>query len=91
MLPALMRANKVGKKAGRCEGVGANELLYSLGAQVTSMKQKAEKEAFDATREIGALLMRVVDLSRALGVDAELALTQETNRFIDAVTKGEQN
>lgn len=91
MLPALMRANKVGKKAGRCAEVGMDELLYSLSVQLTSIKQKSTKEGFDATREIGALLMRVVDLSRALGVDAELALTQETNRFIDAVAQGEQN
>lgn len=91
MLPALMRANKVGKKAGRCAEVGMDELLYSLSVQLTSIKQKSTKEGFDATREIGALLMRLVDLSRALGVDAELALTQETNRFIDAVAQGEQN
>lgn len=91
MLPALMRASKVGKKAGRCAEVGADELLYSLGIQVTSVKQKSAKEGFNAMREIGALLMRVVDLSRAWGVDAELALTQETNRFIDAVAQGEQN
>jgi uncharacterized protein YabN with tetrapyrrole methylase and pyrophosphatase domain len=62
-----------------------------LGIQVTSVKQKSAKEGFDAMREIGALLMRVVDLSRAWGVDAELALTKETNRFIDAVAQGEQN
>lgn len=91
MLPALMRANKVGKKAGRCAEVGSDELLYSLSVQLTTIKQKSTKEGFDATREIGALLMRVVDLSRALGVDAELALTQETNRFIDVVAQGEQN
>jgi len=89
MLPALMRASKIGKKAGRCAEVGPAELLVALDAQITSMKKKAKDIDFDATQQIGQLLMRVVDLSRALGVDAELALTQETNRFIDAVAQGE--
>lgn len=91
MLPALMRASKVGKKAGRCADAGAEELLFALDAQITSIKKKSRQDEFDATRQIGALLMRVVDLSRALGVDAELALTQETNRFIEAVSDGESN
>lgn len=85
MLPALMRASKVGKKAGRCADVGAEGLLFALEAQITSMKKSLAEDGADYSRQIGALLMRVVDLSRALGVDAELALTQETNRFIDAV------
>ena len=85
MLPALMRASKVGKKAGRCADVGADGLLFALEAQITSMKKSLAEDGADYSRQIGALLMRVVDLSRALEVDAELALTQETNRFIDAV------
>lgn len=85
MLPALMRAFKVGKKAGRCEGVGADGLIFALESQLTSMKKNVGKDGFDAARQVGALLMRTVDLARALGVDAELALTQETDRFISAV------
>lgn len=91
MLPALMRASKVGKKAGRCADVGAEGLIYALEAQLTSMKKSIGKEDFDATRQIGALLMRTVDLARSMEVDAELALTQETDRLIDAVAGASKN
>ncbi|MBQ9806648.1 MAG: MazG family protein [Clostridia bacterium] len=91
MLPALMRASKIGKKAGRCADVGAEGLIYALEAQLTSMKKSIGQEGFDAAKQIGAFLMRTVDLARAMGVDAELSLAQETDRFIDAVAEAPLN
>jgi len=89
MLPALMRASKVGKKAGRCADVEVAGLLFALETQITSMKKAKEQTDEENAKQIGALLMRVVDLARTLGVDAELALTQETDRFIEAIAAGE--
>ena len=86
MLPALMRASKVAKKMGRCADTQPDGLLYALEAQITSIQRNQNKEHFDATEQIGALLARVVDLSRALGVDAEMALSKHTDRLIERVS-----
>lgn len=87
MLPALMRASKVAKKMGRCADAKSDELLFALQAQITSIHKNQHKENFDATAQIGALLARVVDLSRVLGVDAELALSKNTDRLIDSISE----
>ena len=86
MLPALMRANKVGKKAGRCDGADADALIYALELRLEELRRRERAGEADATRECGAILMRVVDICRCLGVDAELALTRETDRFIESVS-----
>ena len=89
MLPALMRASKVAKKMGRCAESKPDELLFALQAQITSIQKNQDKETFDATAQIGALLARVVDLARAFDVDAELALSKNTDRLIDNVSDSE--
>ena len=84
MLPALMRAEKVGKKA-KCfdftdlESVRAklSEELSEVDAAVASGDQNAVEE------EIGDLLLTVTSLCRKLGVESELALTKATEKFID--------
>jgi len=89
MLPALMRASKVAKKMGRCADAKPDELLFALQAQITSIQKNQDKENFDATAQVGALLARVVDLSRAFNVDAELALSKNTDRLIDSVSESD--
>ena len=83
MMPALMRAAKVGKKLDRANDVTPQEQiarletkLHAIGENITNGKEA----------EIGALLFSVTDLARSLGVDAEHALMQETERVIDAVS-----
>ncbi len=79
MMPALMRASKVGKKAGIEPATNADVILDRLEAELAKMRTS------DADREaaIGSLLMHVTDLSRAYEVDAEYALSRATNRLID--------
>ena len=89
ILPALMRASKVAKKMGRCADAKPDELLFALQAQITSIQKNQGKENFDATAQVGALLARVVDLSRAFNVDAELALSKNTDRLIDSVSESD--
>ncbi len=84
MMPALMRASKVGKKAGVSNDpaeVVADKLIVKLQA----LKAGITSADYDAQSEMGALLMGLCDLSRTLGVDAELALSRQTDRLIDSV------
>ena len=85
MMPALMRASKVGKKAGRAADADQNALLQQLALQIEQMKNTPASAIGE--EQIGTLLMTVTDLSRTLGVDAEHALMQCTDRVIDEVAQ----
>ena len=82
MLPALMRASKVSKKADRTENRTEQSLIDSLIARLTSLGSSSKETAQE---EIGMLLFEMVDLSRVLGVDAELALSAKIDAFIDEI------
>ncbi|MBQ7347744.1 MAG: MazG family protein [Clostridia bacterium] len=87
MMPALMRASKVGKKAGQAEGLGAEAVLDCLEDQIGAMRDALSQQKLDAQTAIGAFLMGVCDLSRKLDVDAEHALSAQTDRLIDGVAQ----
>jgi MazG family protein len=82
--PALLRAQKLGAKAGK---VGfdwpgwkgshdkVQEEVHEIAAVADSDDQAAKHH------EIGDLLLAVVNLARKLKVDAEVALVDATNRF----------
>ncbi len=82
MLPALMRASKVGKKLGQADGKTREALLSKLSADLDALRTEGEE-----AEKLGTLLMRVCDLSRSLGIDAEEALMHKTNRVIDAASE----
>ena len=86
MLPALMRASKVGKKLGQANTEDTEALLQTLENSIEQMRAGLKTpEQADANALIGALLMQVTDLSRALGVNAEYALSKEPDRVIASV------
>ena len=87
MLPALMRASKVGKKIGQAEGEDPIALLDKLQAQILLAKESLKEENTDPNRVVGALLMCTTDFSRALGVNAEYALSKETDALIARVAE----
>ena len=74
-LPALMRAEKVGKRAAK---VGFD---FATAADETNEVLTAT----DATRaeEVGDLLFAAVNVARKCGVDPERALSDATDKFID--------
>lgn len=83
-LPALMRAQKIQKKAAKVgfdwpdlEPVVAkvHEEVQEIAEAVAQQDQKA------ITEEVGDLLFSVVNLARKLGVDAESALVAATAKF----------
>ena len=85
MMPALMRASKVGKKTGHAEGRTPAEQLDVLEAQLQSMRNTL-KNGEDPKAALGEWLMATTDLAHLLDVDAEHALMKETDRIIDAVS-----
>ena len=87
MMPALMRASKVGKKARCAEGEDVQSILSRLEDEIARTKQAAAEGKLEATDAVGAMLMTLTEASRALDVDAEYALTCQIERLIDQIAK----
>ena len=91
--PALMRADKVQKKAAK---VGFDWSSVDGALQKVSEELEELKEAItmgvveNANEELGDLLFSVVNVSRFIGVDSEEALTNATDKFIDRFSKVEK-
>lgn len=84
-LPALMRAQKVGKRAMRA----GMDFRCAEDAVACISDEKSELEAAvisgnkaDIEEEMGDLLFSCVNAARHLGIDAELALKSATEKFI---------
>ena len=86
MLPALMRASKVGKKAEIFANASNADILAELGRQIEGMQQASD----EITQEqIGKLLMGVTCLARKANVDAEEALSKTVDTIIDDIAAKE--
>ena len=81
MLPALMRAAKVAKKAELNAEYSKEDMLSSMEQQILLLK---EGKSIDQ-ESIGDLLMTVIGLSACGNVDAEEALSHTTDRIIDQI------
>ena len=92
MLPALMRAQKVGKKASFFDFGTTEEVYAKLYEEIDEVKAAAADGDKDAAmEEMGDLLLTVTSLARKLGVDCEHALYNATNKFIDRFEKVENS
>ena len=90
MLPALMRAQKVGKKASFFDFPTVEDVYAKLNEEIAEVKEAAESGDKDAVmEEMGDLLLTVTSLARKLGVDSEQALFNATNKFLDRFEKVE--
>lgn len=87
MMPALMRASKVCKKAGRSQGMELTARLDVMEAQIKALKSALPSSESALHTAIGELLINVADLSGTLGVDAEHALSSATDRLIDQIAE----
>lgn len=84
MLPALMRAEKVGKKASCFDFVDAESVMKKVYEELDELKEAmAEGRAEHIEEEMGDLLLTVTSLCRKIGVESEVALSRATNKFID--------
>ncbi len=90
--PALMRAQKVGKRAakGGMDFVGVEDALESLRAEIEEFNEayrlgdKAETQA-----ELGDVLLSAVNAGRKAGCDCEQALKESVDRFVRRFTIAE--
>lgn len=82
MYPALLRAQKVGKKASCFDFANAQEAHDKVLEEVAEVME-VTTDPIEAEKEIGDLLLAVTSLARMLHVNAEEALYNATNRFID--------
>ncbi len=90
MLPALMRAQKVGKKASFFDFETVDAVYDKLNEEIAEVKAAAGSGEKDAImEEMGDLLLTVTSLARKLGIDSEEALYRATNKFIDRFEKVE--
>lgn len=84
-LPALMRAQKVGKRAMRA-GMDfrcTEDAVACITAEKAELdKAIANNDKQNIEEEIGDLLFSCVNAARNLGVDAEMALKSSTEKFI---------
>ncbi len=78
-LPALWRAQKVCKKAQKagCEWPQSDALLDQLSAQVERLRGGE-----DPDKALGELLFTAASVAHSRQLDAEVALSQATDRFI---------
>ena len=90
MYPALMRAQKVGKKAACFDFGSADEVYQKLDEEIAEVKAAAASgDQAAVEEELGDLLLTVTSLARKLGVKSEEALFHATNKFIDRFEKVE--
>ena len=90
MLPALMRAQKVGKKASFFDFETADAVFDKLYEEIEEVREAMKSGDQEAVNEeIGDLLLTVTSLARKAGTDSELSLTNATNKFIDRFEKVE--
>ncbi len=92
-LPALIRAEKVQKKAANehFDFNDISETLEKLSEEVLELKEALEKgDKPNVSEEIGDVLFSAVNLSRFAKVSAEEALTHSTEKFITRFEKCEE-
>jgi len=83
-LPALMRAQKLQKKAAKVgfDWPDTAPVLEKIREEADEIAEAmGQQDAAQIQEEVGDLLFSVVNLARKLGVDAELALAQANDKF----------
>ena len=83
MLPALMRAEKVGKKASCFDFPNADEVMLKVKEELAELEAAiANSDAENIEEEIGDLIFSITSLCRKLNVEPEIALNKATDKFI---------
>lgn len=91
MLPALIRAQKVGKKASFFDFSNSDEVIKKIYEETEEVRAAAEQGSHEnVEEEIGDLLLTVTSLARKLGVNSEEALYKATNKFINRFERVER-
>ena len=91
MLPALMRAEKVGKKAKCFDFPSAEDVMDKVCEELAELNEAMQEQSSEKIEEeMGDLLLSITSLCRKLGVDSEKALSKSTDKFISRFEAVEQ-
>ena len=83
MLPALMRAEKVGKKASCFDFPNADEVMLKVREELAELEEAiAKNDSENIEEEMGDLIFSITSLCRKLNVEPEVALNKATDKFI---------
>ena len=83
MLPALMRAEKVGKKASCFDFPDTASVMAKLREETDELDEAIGMGSVEKMEEeVGDLLLSVTSLCRKMKVDPEVALNKATDKFI---------
>ena len=88
-----MRAQKVGKRAGKAgmDFKGVKDASERLQEELNELFQAIEKgKASEIEKEVGDLLFSAVNVGRKAGADCEKALKESVDRFALRFTKAEE-
>lgn len=91
-LPALLRAEKVGNRAKKynLDFENVNQVFDKIYEECDELKEALALSDEDHIKEeCGDLLFTAVNLLRKIGVEAEEALAQSTEKFIDRFKRAE--
>ncbi|MEG0177991.1 MAG: nucleoside triphosphate pyrophosphohydrolase [Oscillospiraceae bacterium] len=91
--PALMRAEKLGKRAGTYgyDFQDVNFALDALDGEIAELRCAIQaNDANNIASELGDVLFSAVNVGRKLKVNSEQALTLANDKFVSRVTKAEQ-
>ena len=91
--PALMRADKVQKKAAKVgfDWDSVDGAFDKVAEELNELKAAVKNnDCENMHEELGDLLFSVVNVSRFIGVDSEESLTGATDKFIDRFSKVEK-
>lgn len=88
-LPALMRAQKIGKRAQRA-GMDFPDAESALRSLESEIREVREASAENKAEELGDMLFAAVNAVRLSGYDAEELLTRASEKFVDRFEKTEE-
>jgi len=84
-MPALIHAEKIQKKAAKVgfDWDAASQVIAKVREEIAEVENAIESECpGELEEEIGDLLFSIVNLSRKLHLDAEVALRKATEKFV---------
>ena len=93
-LPALLRAEKLQKKAAKTgfEWPTTDQVFDKIEEEIVEMRQAlANKDKENQAEELGDILFVVANLSRMLGINPETALRDANNKFEKRFKELERN
>lgn len=93
-LPALMRAQKVRKRAAKSDmpALEKDALLAQMQDSLSALQAAAQADDKDAaTKALGSLFFCGAGVASAMGLEAEQSLTDTTNAFISQFAAFEDN